>query len=214
MAIRLQRESEDTTMALAVEPPIAFRLVTPDEYLDREEKAETKSEYIAGEIIAMAGGKHPHNMIMGDTYIAIGSRLQAIGGSCDMHTSEQKVRASQPGPFFYPDITVVCGDPVFDDRDCLRNPHLIVEVLSDSTEESGTRPEGWVRGEKFRNYRQFESLQHYILIAQDRVYVEHYARLEGILWERIGEYADRAETLDLPSLGIAVPLAEIYRRIP
>ena len=207
MAIRLRRESEDTKMALAVEPALSFRLVTPDEYLDREEKAETRSEYIAGEIIAMAGGTPNHSRLCVAVLAGLLLHLEAAGSSCEVFESNIKVRRENVGPFFYPDATVVCGEPVFDGDSCLHNPHLIVEVLSESTEE-------YDRGEKFRNYRQFESLQHYVLIAQDRVYVEHYARLEGILWERVGEYGARSESLALPSLGIAVPLAEIYRRIP
>lgn len=129
-------------------------LFTPEEYLQREREAITKSEYIAGEIFAMAGGTHEHNMILGDTYRALGNRLEFRGGQCDTHTSEQKVRIDNAGPFFYPDASVVCGPPIFDSDDCLRNPALIVEVLSSSTA-------AYDRGEKFRHYRRLSSLRHY-----------------------------------------------------
>jgi Uma2 family endonuclease len=73
--------------------------------------------------------------------------------------------------FSSPDITVVCGEPQFHDehRDVILNPTVIIEVLSPTTGSSD-------RGEKFARYRQTKSLTDYILIAQDRVSVEHYLR--------------------------------------
>lgn len=148
-----------------------FPLVTPEEYLTREKAALTKSEYIAGEILAMANGKPAHNMICGDTAFALGSRLASVGGTCDVHNSDQKVRVDEAGPFFYSDVSVVCGEPIFDTDDCLRNPALIIEVLSASIAN-------YNRGEKFR---------YYILIDQDRMRVEHYRQQEGSLWIQAGE---------------------------
>jgi Uma2 family endonuclease len=181
-------------------------LFTPEEYLAREREATTKSEYIAGEIFAMAGGTHEHNMLVGDTYRALGNRLEAAGGRCDVHTSEQKVRIDNGGPFFYPDASVVCGDPFFDSDDCLRNPTLIVEVLSSSTA-------AFDRGEKFRYYRRLPSLHHYILIETQQMRVEHYRQQSGVLWVPVGEYTQPEDVISLLDMGIEVPLAEIYRRI-
>lgn len=186
---------------------IRFPFTTPEEYLARERVAETKSEYIAGEIIAMVDGNHQHNMIVTDTLRLLGNLLEAAGGTCDVHNSEQKVRIAGEGPFFYPDVTVVCGEPLFDSDDCLRNPYLIVEVLSDSTAD-------YDRVEKFRHYRRFETLRHYILIAQDRIQVEHYARREGFLWDPAGNVTDRSGVISLPDVGIIIPVTEIYRRLP
>nr|WP_276611687.1 Uma2 family endonuclease [Thiorhodococcus mannitoliphagus] len=55
----------------------------------------------------------------------------------------------------YPDVSVLCGEPVFHDerRDVLTNPVLIAEVLSPSTE-------GYDRGGKFAHYRRLPSLRH------------------------------------------------------
>jgi Uma2 family endonuclease len=172
-------------------------LVTPGEYLTRERQAETKSEYIAGEILAMAGGKPDHNMIATDLARALGNRLETAGSACGVFNSDQRVRVADAGPFFYPDVTVVCGDPVFDGDDCLRNPPLIVEVLSESTAD-------YDRGEKFR---------HYVLIEQDRMRVEHYRRREGVVWEPAGVYEAPADRVALPDLDVELPLAEIYRRV-
>jgi Uma2 family endonuclease len=181
-------------------------LFTPEEYLSREQDASFKSEYIAGEIFAMAGGTPEHNTIMGDTYFAFGTALRASGGRCDVHTSEQKVRVDEAGPFFYPDVSVVCGPPAYDSDGCLRNPALIVEVLSASTAD-------YDRGEKFRNYRRLPSLRHYILIESGRIHVEHYQQTQGIIWAPVGDFTRLAEVISLPDFGIVVPLSEICRRI-
>lgn len=93
--------------------------VTPEEYLTREREAKTKSEYIAGEIIAMAGGSPEHTAIASDMHVALANALR--GGSCAVYNSDLKVR-STAGPFFYPDVTVVCGPPQIDYDDCLQNP--------------------------------------------------------------------------------------------
>lgn len=67
--------------------------------------------------------------------------------------------------------------------------------------------------EKFRNYRRFETFQHYILIAQDHIQVEHYARREGFLWDPVGNYTDRDSLISLPDMQIDVPNRDIYRRL-
>jgi Uma2 family endonuclease len=181
-------------------------LFTPEEYLAHERMASYKSEYIAGEIFAMAGGSPEHNMIATDVARALGNHLEAAGNRCDVFNSDQKVRIDEGGPFFYPDASVVCGDPIFDSDDCLRNPALIVEVLSDSTGH-------YDRGEKFRNYRRLPSLRHYILITVERMRVEHYRQQQGFLWVPVGDYTQEEDVISLPDMGIEVPLSEIYRRI-
>ena len=77
----------------------------------------------------------------------------------------------------YPDLSVVCGDPVFlsEKRTVLLNPVLIVEVLSPSTES-------YDRGQKFKFYRALPSLQEYVLVAQDRVNVEVFRKNEEGHW--------------------------------
>ena len=181
-------------------------LVTVEQYLARERVAEIKSEYISGEIIAMAGATPEHSALATEVRRVFGNRLIEAGDSCVVFDSDLKVRAEEHGPFFYPDATVVCGEPVFDPDDCLRNPYLIIEVLSDSTAD-------YDRVEKFRHYRRFETLQHYILIAQNRILVEHYARREGFLWDPAGNYTRGDASISLPDMGIDVPVSEVYRRL-
>jgi Uma2 family endonuclease len=73
--------------------------------------------------------------------------------------------------YTYPDVSVVCAEPQFIDGefDTLLNPTVIIEVLSDSTED-------YDRGKKFKHYMGIASLQEYILIAQDETRIDHYVR--------------------------------------
>src|SRR5256885_1751370 len=153
--------------------------LTPEEYLAIERRAEYKSEYIDGVMYAMSGtsldpnamsgASFKHNTIVANVIIEIGRQLR--GGACPALAIGIKVRMPDSRRFFYPDISVVCGEPQFhDDRtDVLLNPTLIVEVLSESTA-------AFDRGEKFQAYQQIDSLQEYLLIAQDKPIVEQYVR--------------------------------------
>ena len=178
---------------------------TVEEYLAFERTSETKHEYFAGEIVAMAGASYEHNLIMGDTFGSLRNQLR--GKSCTVLPSDQRLRVSSQGPLTYPDIMVVCGPPHFTDErpDTVTNPTVIIEILSPSTERDD-------RGRKTKHYRTLESLQEYVLIAQDECHVEHYIRAEHGWW-RFNEATDRAATIQLSSIDCTLALAEIYERV-
>jgi len=177
---------------------------TPEEYLALERKATSKSEYLNGQIFAMVGASRAHNLIASNVSREIS--LQLKGRPCEVYVSDMRVRVSQTGLYTYPDLVVVCGEPQFDDaeRDTLLNPTVIIEVLSPSTE-------AYDRGEKFAHYRRLESLQEYVLIAQDRVRVEQFVR-QGDRW-MLSEMSDRNDMLHLASIGCDVALREIYDKV-
>lgn len=187
---------------MSAQPSVERRL-TPQEYLERERLAPTKSEYINGDVLAMAGGSPEHNAIASNALIALGRRLSEE--TCQALNSNQRVRVRRPGPYFYPNVSVVCGEATFDDEDCLTNPVLLVEVLSPSTA-------GYDRGEKWVHYRQMKSLAEYVLIAPGEPLVEHYVRQGSGGWH-FEELRGLDKTLLLPTLDATVPLAEIYRRV-
>ena len=113
--------------------------LTPQEYLARERQAETKSQYFQGEIFAMTGASRKHNLISVNTVIALGPQLRSR--DCEIYAGDMRVKVSPTGLYTYPDVTVVCGKPKFDDKqkDTLLNPVVIIEVLSPSTAASGGR---------------------------------------------------------------------------
>jgi Uma2 family endonuclease len=182
----------------------ALTYYTPEEYLALERHAEFKSEYIDGRIVAMTGATIPHNAIVGSFHAALYMRLR--GGPCRAFVSDLRVQIAAGRRYAYPDILACCGDVRTVDGvlDTLTNPALIVEVLSPSTE-------AYDRGEKFTHYRAIESLQEYVLVAQDRVMVERYVR-HGEFW-MYAAFSDLDGAVELTSVGCTIPLREIYENV-
>lgn len=183
----------------ATSPVPVDDFILPEEYLRRERESVAKHEYLSGRIYAMAGGSPSHNVIGSNIIIAVGGRLR--GKPCRTFTSDQRVRVTATA-YCYPDVTVGCGEPRFDQDDTLQNPTVIFEVLSPTTE-------GYDRGEKFARYRLLEPLQEIVFVAQDRVRVERYARTEAG-WTLKDDLSELTETLRLDSVGISVPVSELY----
>ena len=178
--------------------------LTISEYLAFERQSETRNDYLEGEVYAMTGASRLHNLIAGNVFAEI--RIQLKGRPCEAYTEAMRVRT--PSDLFtYPDVVVTCGEPRFDDSelDTLLNPTLIIEVLSRSTE-------AYDRGIKSERYRSIPSLSEYVLVAQDRVHVEHYVRQPEDRW-LLEELSDLGEILDLPAIGCRLPLSEIYYRV-
>lgn len=177
---------------------------TPDQYLALERKAEYKSEYVNGRIFAMAGASRQHNQI---TFNIAGElRLQLKGRACIAYSNDMRVKVPQTGLYSYPDVVATCNEPKFEDTfvDTLLNPTVIIEVLSDSTEV-------YDRGEKFAHYRRLSSLEEYILVAQHRICLEHYAR-QGERWI-LTEISELDGIALLDSIGCTLPLKEIYDKV-
>jgi Uma2 family endonuclease len=174
---------------------------TPEEYLALEERAKFKSEYKNGFINAMAGTSPEHNTLA--LNLASEIRASFLGGPCKVYMSDVRLRVTATGLYTYPDVMAICGAAQFegDGLKTLLNPSMIAEVLSPSTAS-------YDRGEKFDDYRTLPSLREYVLVSQDKVLVERFTRL-GDEWIRT-EYRDLNETLDLESIGCAIPLSAIY----
>lgn len=183
---------------------VAQQRYTPEEYLALERKAEYKSEYVNGRIYAMTGASREHNLIAGNVFARLHARLR--GRPCEVYMSDMRVKVSPTGAYHYPDVVAVCGAPRFEDShvDTLLNPTVIVEVLSPSTE-------AYDRGEKFAHYRRLETLAEYVLVAQDKLRVEHYQR-DGERWV-LTEISGLEGVLSLPTVGCEIPLREIYERV-
>ncbi len=178
--------------------------ITPEEYLAAERAAETKSEYIDGEVYAMSGASREHTTIAFN--IAGELRPQLRGRRCGGHLSDRRVGVGSHA-YLYPDVVVVCGEAQYegDQLDTLLNPTLIIEILSPSTA-------AFDKGEKFDLYRALDSLQEYLLVAQDRCHIIHYVRQGDNTW-LLSETRDMNARLDLPSIGCTLPVAEVYDNV-
>jgi Uma2 family endonuclease len=178
---------------------------TPEEYLALERQAQCKSEYYAGEIFAMVGASRWHNLIVANVIGELRSQLK--GRPCTTYPSDMRVKVSPTGLYTYPDVTVVCGEALFEDnqQDTLLNPTLIVEVLSASTE-------AYDRGGKFAHYRKLPSLMEYVLITQTKPHIEHYLCQQDNRW-LLSEVDSVQDTLHLPAIDCYLALAEVYDKV-
>jgi Uma2 family endonuclease len=178
--------------------------VTPEDYLAFERASEEKHEYYAGEIFAMTGASTNHNRIVGSTYAALYAQLRER--PCDILANDMRVKVPATGLYTYPDISILCEEPQFEDSevDTLLNPTVIIEVLSPSTE-------AYDRGKKFQHYRTIPSFQEYLLISQDNVRVEHYRRQGNDKWEMADAHTLDA-TITLPSVNCTLRLSDIYEK--
>ena len=178
---------------------------TPEHYVELERKAEFKSEYLSGQIFAMAGGSPKHSALISNVNGSAWSRLR--GSSCQVYNNDLRITIMQTGLKTYPDVTVVCGEAHFHplDKDSIINPTVLFEVLSPTTE-------AYDRGEKWAHYQQLDSLQEYILVSQHKAQVEHYVRQDDGSW-KFTAASDLGAKIPLPSLGCELLLAEIYDRV-
>ncbi len=189
---------------MSSQPSPSTFIISPDEYLERERRAEYKSEYFAGEIVAMAGAKRKHNLVTTNTSISLGTQLR--DKPCELYSNGMRVQADGEKQYSYPDVVVVCGEPQFRDgrEDTLLNPTVILEVLSPSTE-------AWDRGEKFLRSRQIASLMEYVLISQNERRVEQFTKQPDGSWHLTETTEDGAVRLE--SVGCTLALDDIYNKV-
>jgi Uma2 family endonuclease len=188
------------------EPAIAYsnRKYSQEEYLEMEDAATEKHEYYQGEIFAMSGAKVPHNIVAANLLIALGKKLE--GGPCQPFNSDARIHVPKNTLYTYPDVSVICGEPETRNNDeyNVLNPIIIFEVLSLRTRE-------YDRGAKFKLYQDIPALREYVLVEPETMSIEAYHINEQGFWQ-LKEYKDVSESVELSSIGISLPLAEIYRR--
>jgi Uma2 family endonuclease len=101
--------------------------MTYAEYLAFEESAETKHEYLDGQVVAMAGGTPEHARLCASATVLLTNALR--GRRCSAFSSDLRVHVPATGRSTYPDVTVVCEKRELADvdRHAITNPILIVE---------------------------------------------------------------------------------------
>lgn len=183
---------------------LARTTFTESEYLELERKADFKSEYYKGEIFAMAGATVIHNKIVANLISIFSQFLK--DKPCDVYPSDLRLWVESEGFYTYPDVTIVCGKvELLDNKfDTLKNPTIIIEVLSDSTEK-------YDRGQKFSFYREIPSLKEYILVSSKTKKIEKFKRLED------GNYlymeSNENQPFPLDSINANLNLEDVYNKI-
>ncbi len=177
------------------------KLYTPTEYLALEETAEYRSEYVNGLIYQMAGAS-VRNV---DITFNITSKInEKFRGKCRGYASEIKVWVDAVNTFFYPDITVICGEKDFykNRKDTVINPILLIEVLSKSTKE-------YDKNDKFLTYQKIETIQEYVLISQNRPAVQQYIKQTDGSWKYLATIGIDSE-VTFESVETTLKLEDIY----
>lgn len=178
---------------------------TLEEYFALEKVGDARYEYWNGEIFCMSGGSKEHARLTRNIYRWLDRVTE--GKECEALMSDSPIKTPKLPPYRYPDASVVCGESQFENMhgiDALVNPVLIVEVLCSSTEEVD-------KEDKRIAYQAIESLQEYLLIAQDKVEVTHYTR-NGDMWFR-NILTDLSARLHLTSLQQTISIDELYRGV-
>jgi len=180
---------------------------TFEEYLVMEEAAEYKSEYHGGKVVATAGGSLEHGAISSNINYALSDGLRKKKSTCRTLDSNVRIYVEDYDKSVYPDSFVISDKPDFRNnrKDVITNPILVVEVLSPSTE-------GYDRGQKFTQYRSLPSFREYVLIAQDKAWVESFYKVEEDVW-KISNAEGLDDKIQLHSLGIEIQLADIYHLV-
>ncbi|MGD9564170.1 MAG: Uma2 family endonuclease [Pyrinomonadaceae bacterium] len=188
---------------MAFQPKHLYSL---EDYLELEKNSEEKFEFWGGIVWSMSGATAPHDRIITNLLIEIGSKVRPKG--CDVFSPDMRVKVPAYPPYRYPDLSALCGNPEFEQLggiDMLLNPQLIVEVLSDSTE-------AFDRGDKFSYYKSIASFAEYLLVAQHRPHVSQFVKHGDGFWVNL-EYNDLSEVIELRSVVCTVPMSAIYRDV-
>ena len=168
---------------------------TVEDFLAWERRQPECYEFVGGVIRMMVGGSNAHTIIKDNVVAALRAHLR--GQPCRALGKGPKVVTATAT--MYPDAIVVCG-PIDLAEDQVRAPAVVVEVLSRSTEDHD-------RGAKWVAYRDLESLQHYVLIAQAERRVEVYSR-EANRWSL--QVVAPPDLVPLPATGTELTFDEIY----
>ena len=178
-------------------------LVSVEEYLDGELRAETRHEYLGGVVYAMAGASEAHNVIAANLMGMLHAQLR--GKICQPFGSDMKVRLQTLGDtyFYYPDAMVAC-DPSDSGHGWRERPAVLFEILSEETRRLDER-------EKRFAYVQIPGLQAYVRIEQSSPEAIVERCMSGV-WE--GERLTGLDAvLELSQTGLRIPLAEVYERL-
>jgi Uma2 family endonuclease len=175
-------------------------LLTMEDYLQAEQEAEIKHEYVDGELFAMAGASDFHNLISVNLTALLFNYFRANQLPCRTYAADMKVKITHRKAF-YPDVMVVCNK---DDENAYykTQPTLIIEVLSKSTRQRDKML-------KRLSYQNIPTLEEYVLIEQNFCEIEVFRRKDG--WQSSFYYL--GENMTFESIGLTVEVADLYYQV-
>jgi Uma2 family endonuclease len=177
---------------------------TVEEYLAFEESSTEQHEYVAGHIYAMSEPLQPHKLISGNVFAALHGHLRGTPCRPYIHSTRVQIRARGEDYFYYPDLLVACGQARDKKGRFIDEHRLVMEIMSRSTERIDRR-------EKAFTYRELPSIEEIVLISQKSTLVTAFRRTED--WAPV-VLASLEQGLELKSIGLSLPLRQIYEGLP
>jgi Uma2 family endonuclease len=176
-----------------------------EDYLAQEEHSDSRHEYLGGEIRAMGYASPAHELIVANLITLLNICL--ADSDCKVYGSNRMVYVPQCDRIYYPDITVVCDQEEFKifgkKMQASLNPSIIIEILSDSTEDVDTH-------DKWRCYKKIPSLKTYVLVSQKEKYLSILNRVGEKEWLTT-DHEDENEQLQIG--GCTIKLKDIYKKV-
>jgi Uma2 family endonuclease len=159
-------------------------------------------QLVDGEPVAMAPGSETHAALQGEIGRLIGNHLLDKGGPCRLMSQPGIVpRVRSNRNFRIPDLGVTCAPPT--QGLMVPDPILLIEILSPSN-EAQTRANIWA-------YTTIPSVREILAVHSTRVEAELLRRADDGTWPAEPDILTGGNTLSLPSIGFAIPLAAFYR---
>lgn len=177
---------------------------TVDEYRNFEKTSLNKNEYFDGNISASNGSSRRHNLIVSNITIAVGSRLRKH--QSDIYVNNMQVKLSD-NAFCYPDVVIVKDNPKFlnNETDVLLNPTIVIEIVSPKTYTCD-------KTTKMEKYLALESINEYLMVSEDKMFVEHYAKQSIKQWS-YKIYNSSDDIISMDSIMCKINMSEFYTQI-
>lgn len=164
-------------------------------FLAWEERQEARFEFDGLQPVAMPDVTVAHDLIGNALRALLAKRLR--GTPCRVRGPTLKIQVMDR--IHYPDA-FVHGTPAPPTATVIKDPVVVFEILSPGTSRTD-------RIEKLREYQATDSIQRYVILEQASIAAAVFVR-HGTDWAARALTAD--DTLRLPEIDVALPLAEIY----
>lgn len=186
------------------DPIYSGRQFTFEEYLELERSSEIRHEFYHGELFAMSGGTKKHNRIVRNIARLVEDRFLSQG--CRVYSENVKLEVISNIYYPYPDVILTCDPEADDDDYIVRNPKLLVEVTSESTEAND-------RGFKLRRYQKIPTLQYYLIVSQSGYLIDVYGRRSSQHVWVYQLFEGKESVLDLTFIDLKLRMTDIYRYV-
>ena len=175
-----------------------YPVMSVEDYLilNRNSK-DMRYEYLEGDIQMLAGGCPDHSIAIANLTATIKGPLK--GSQCRVYNSDVQLKLSEKR-YVFPDITISCDERDRNQKETIRYPRVVVEVLSPTTEATD-------RGKKAAYYRACPTIQEYMMVDSEEIFVEVHRREEERWTINTFEPGD---TISLESFGIQFPIEDAY----